>query len=53
MLLISTVPRVEDADRVALVPVGVGITLVILSFMETPHVVKGLRLASRDPTSPT
>lgn len=55
VLLISTVtkplPRVEDADRVALVPVGVGITRVILSygFMETPDVVEGLRLASRDP----
>ena len=44
-------PRVEDADRVKLVPVGAGITRVIFyfGFMETPDIMEGLRFACRKP----
>jgi KUP system potassium uptake protein len=42
-------PRVEDADRVKLVPVGAGIMRVIFyfGFMETPDVMAALRQACR------
>ena len=56
LLLVSTVstdaPRIDPAERVTLVPVGVGITRVTLhfGFMEHPNVMDGLRLACRDPT---
>ena len=55
VLLIASVsvdePRVEDADRIKLVPVGAGITRVIFhfGFMETPDIMDGLRLACRLP----
>ena len=55
VLLIASVtvdePRVEDADRIKLVPVGAGITRVIFyfGFMETPDVMEGLRLACQSP----
>ncbi|MBV8120296.1 MAG: KUP/HAK/KT family potassium transporter [Alphaproteobacteria bacterium] len=55
MLLVSTTttdaPRVEAAERVALVPVGSGITRVNLyfGFMEQPDIMAGLKLACRDP----
>jgi len=55
VLLISTVstdaPRIDPAERTRLVPVGAGITRVILhfGFMEHPDVMEGLRLACRDP----
>jgi KUP system potassium uptake protein len=44
-------PRVEDVDRIKLVPVGVGIIRVIFyfGFMETPDVMEGLKLACRLP----
>jgi KUP system potassium uptake protein len=44
-------PRVEDANRFKLVPVGSGIMRVIFyfGFMETPDVMEGLRLACRLP----
>jgi KUP system potassium uptake protein len=54
MLLVSTVttdaPRVDPEQRVKLVPVGAGITRVLLhfGFMEHPNVMEGLKLASRD-----
>jgi KUP system potassium uptake protein len=49
--VIVDVPRVEDADRIKLVPVGAGITRVIFffGFMETPDVLEALRLACRLP----
>jgi KUP system potassium uptake protein len=55
MLLVSTVttdaPRVNSEERVKLVPVGHGITRVILyfGFMEHPNIMEGLKLACRDP----
>ena len=55
VLLIASVsvdePRVEDADRIKLVPVGAGITRVIFyfGFMETPDIMEGLKLACRQP----
>ena len=55
VLLIASVsvdePRVEDADRIKLVPVGAGITRVIFyfGFMETPDIMEGLKLACRLP----
>jgi hypothetical protein len=44
-------PRINSAERVTLVPVGVGITRVTLhfGFMEHLHVMDGLRVACRDP----
>lgn len=44
-------PRVEPADRVKLVPVGVGIVRVLFhfGFMESPNVMDGLRVACRLP----
>jgi KUP system potassium uptake protein len=55
MLLVSTIttdaPRVDSEDRVKLIPVGSGITRVLLyfGFMEHPNVMEGLKLACRDP----
>ena len=55
MLLVSTVttdaPRVDAEERVKLIPVGHGITRVILyfGFMEHPNIMEGLVLACRDP----
>jgi KUP system potassium uptake protein len=55
VLLIASVsvdePRVEDAVRIKLVPVGAGITRIIFhfGFMETPDIMNGLRLACRLP----
>jgi KUP system potassium uptake protein len=55
VLLVSTIttdaPRVSEPERVRLVPVGVGITRVLLhyGFMESPDVIEGLKLACRDP----
>jgi KUP system potassium uptake protein len=44
-------PRVEPEKRIKLVPVGAGITRVLLyfGFMETPDVMEGLTLACREP----
>ena len=44
-------PRVDEANRVKLVPVGAGITRVIFyfGFMEAPNVMEALRLACRLP----
>jgi KUP system potassium uptake protein len=56
VLLVSTIttvaPRVDTAKRVHLVPVGAGISRVLLhyGFMESPHVMDGLRLACKDPS---
>jgi KUP system potassium uptake protein len=55
MLLVSTTttdaPRVDPEDRVRLIPVGAGITRVVLhfGFMEHPNIMDGLVLACRDP----
>ena len=55
MLLIAVIttdePRVEPEKRIKLVPVGAGITRVLLyfGFMETPDVMEGLTLACREP----
>jgi KUP system potassium uptake protein len=55
MLLVSTTttdaPRVDPEARVKLIPVGHGITRVVLhfGFMEHPNVMEGLRLACCDP----
>ncbi|MBV8132770.1 MAG: KUP/HAK/KT family potassium transporter [Alphaproteobacteria bacterium] len=55
MLLVSTTttdaPRVDPAERVKLIPVGAGITRVVLhfGFMEHPNIMDGLVLACRDP----
>jgi KUP system potassium uptake protein len=48
----SNAPRIEPSQRVKLVPVGAGITRVILcfGFMEEPYVIEGLKLACRDPS---
>ncbi len=54
VLLVSTIvteePRVEPSQRVKLVPVGAGITRVILhfGFMESPDVMEGLKFACCD-----
>jgi KUP system potassium uptake protein len=54
VLLVSTVsteaPRVAAGQRVKLVPIGTGISRVILhfGFMEQPNVIDGLKLACRD-----
>ena len=56
VLLVCTIttelPRVDEANRVKLIPVGAGISRVVLyyGFMETPDVVEGLTLACRDPS---
>jgi KUP system potassium uptake protein len=56
MLLVSTIttdtPRVDPEERVELIPVGAGITRVLLrfGFMEHPDVMEGLRLACRAPS---
>ena len=55
MLLVSTVttdaPRVGTEERVKLIPVGHGITRVVLyfGFMEHPNIMDGLKLACRNP----
>jgi KUP system potassium uptake protein len=55
LLLVSTVttdaPRVAPEQRVRLIPVGAGITRVLLyfGFMEHPDVMEGLTLACSDP----
>jgi KUP system potassium uptake protein len=55
MLLVSAIttdaPRVDPEERVKLIPVGAGITRVLLhfGFMEHPDVMEGLKLACRDP----
>jgi KUP system potassium uptake protein len=55
MLLVSATttdaPRVDAEERVQLLPVGAGITRVLLhfGFMEHPNVMEGLKLACRDP----
>ena len=50
-IIISDVPRVEPDKRVELIPVGAGMTRVLLyfGFMEHPDVMEGLKLACRDP----
>ena len=56
VLLVSTIstdaPRVDPDQRVKLIPVGAGITRVLLyfGFMEHPDVMAGLKLACRDPS---
>jgi KUP system potassium uptake protein len=56
MLLVSTTtadnPRVDEKERVKLIPVGDGITRVVLhfGFMEHPNIMEGLKLACRDAT---
>jgi KUP system potassium uptake protein len=56
MLLVSTTttdaPRVDSEERVKLIPVGAGITRVVLhfGFMEHPNIMDGLAIACRDPT---
>jgi KUP system potassium uptake protein len=55
VLLIASVsvdePRVDENNRVKLVPVGAGITRVLFhfGFMETPDIMNALRLACRRP----
>jgi len=55
VLLISIVssdaPRIDPDERVKFMPVGAGITRIILQFgfMEHPNVMDGLKLACRDP----
>jgi KUP system potassium uptake protein len=55
VLLICTinleVPHIDDVERVKLVPIGAGITRVLMyfGFMEEPDVVQALKLACRDP----
>jgi KUP system potassium uptake protein len=55
VLLVSVMttdgPRVHPEQRVKLIPVGVGMTRVLLyfGFMEHPDVMAGLKLACRDP----
>jgi KUP system potassium uptake protein len=55
VLLVSTIntdePHVDPSRRVKLVPIGAGITRVLLffGFMENPNVMDGLKLACRDP----
>jgi KUP system potassium uptake protein len=55
MLLVSATttdaPRVDPEERVKLIPVGAGITRVVLhfGFMEHPNIMEGLVLACRDP----
>jgi KUP system potassium uptake protein len=56
MLLVSATttdaPRVDPEERVKLIPVGAGVTRVMLhfGFMEHPNIMEGLELACRDPT---
>src|SRR4051794_38609580 len=51
LLLVSVVtledPRADDADRVEAIPIGEGISRIILrsGFMETPNVKEGVKLA--------
>jgi KUP system potassium uptake protein len=55
VLLVSIIstdaPRVDRDQRVKLIPVGAGITRVVLyfGFMEHPDVMEGLKLTCRDP----
>ncbi len=56
VLLVATIgsdaPRVDPNERVKLMPVGAGITRVLLyfGFMEHPDVMEGLKLACREPS---
>ena len=56
VLLLSTVgsndPYIADNERVTLIPLGAGITRVVLTFgfMEEPYVIGALNLACRDPS---
>jgi KUP system potassium uptake protein len=56
LLLVSTintdVPHIEPDQRVRLIPIGAGITRVLLhfGFMESPDVMDGLKKACTDPT---
>ena len=56
VLLVCTIstdaPRVDPEHRVKLIPVGPGITRVLLyfGFMEDPNVMEGLKLACSDPS---
>jgi KUP system potassium uptake protein len=49
-IIITDAPRVDPDKRVELIPVGVGITRVLLyfGFVEHPNVMEGLRLACCD-----
>jgi len=55
LLLVSMIttdaPRVDPEQRVKLIPIGAGMTRVLLhfGFMEHPDVMAGLKLACRDP----
>ena len=55
VLLLSTVgsndPYIAENERVSLIPLGAGITRVVLTFgfMEEPYVIDALKLACRDP----
>jgi KUP system potassium uptake protein len=55
MLLVSATttdaPRVDPEERVKLIPVGAGITRVVLhfGFMQHPNIMDGLAIACRDP----
>jgi KUP system potassium uptake protein len=48
----SDVPHIEDTERVKLVPIGAGITRVLMyfGFMEEPDVIRALKIACRDPS---
>jgi KUP system potassium uptake protein len=48
----SDAPRIAPEERVRFVPVGAGITRIILQFgfMEHPNVMDGLKLACREPS---
>jgi KUP system potassium uptake protein len=50
-MITSGAPRVAPEERVGLIPIGMGITRVLLhfGFMEHPNVMDGLKLACRDP----
>ena len=50
-IIIGDAPRVDPEQRVKLIPVGAGITRVLLyfGFMEHPDVMAGLKLACCDP----
>jgi KUP system potassium uptake protein len=50
-IIIGDAPRVDPDKRVELIPVGAGMTRVLLyfGFMEHPNVMEGLKLACRDP----
>jgi KUP system potassium uptake protein len=49
-MITSGAPRVAPEERVELIPIGMGITRLLLhfGFMEHPNVMEGLKLACRD-----